>query len=72
MLPHIIWSKSCVVINTSTTRHVTGNRSVHHFEHHSTPVNTLIVYNLVYRKDGGSRSSVGVTGAVCQSDLDFC
>ena len=44
MLPHIIWNTPCVIVNTSPTRHVTGARFVHHFEHHSPPANNQYVY----------------------------
>ena len=47
MLPHIIGDTSCIVIDTSPTRYVTGIRFVHQFEHHSLPVNTSIVYKSV-------------------------
>ena len=47
MLPHIIWDTSCVVIDTSPTRHVTGIGFVHHFGHHSPPANNQYVYKSV-------------------------
>ena len=44
MLPHIVWDTPCIVIDASPTRHVTCIKFVHHFGHHSPPVNTSIVY----------------------------
>ena len=40
MLPHIMWNTPCVIVNTSTTRYVTGIGLVHH----SPPANNKYVY----------------------------
>ena len=44
MLPHITWDTPSIVVDTSPTRHVTHIRFVHHFGHHSPPVNNQYVY----------------------------